>query len=82
MGSFFFSFKLYKDLRNCRGKCVSNFKMSIESFDELLVLVGLRITYENIRLRLSVPTTKETGSKRVLRKVFHFATRVSSLAVR
>jgi len=29
--------------------------MSTESFDKLLVLVGPRITYENTRLRLSVP---------------------------
>jgi len=29
--------------------------MSIESFDKLLVFVGPRITYENTRLRLSVP---------------------------
>jgi len=48
-------YKLYEDLRNCRGKFFSYFRMSIESFDKLLVLVGPRITYENTRLRLSVP---------------------------
>jgi len=48
-------YKLYKDLRNCRGKFFNYFRMSIESFDKLLVLVGPRITYENTRLHLSVP---------------------------
>jgi len=47
-------YKLYEDLRNCRGKFFICFRMSIESFDKLLVLVGPRITYENTRLRLSV----------------------------
>jgi len=47
-------YKLYGDLRNCRGKFFNYFRMSIESFDKLLVLVGPRITYENTRLRLSV----------------------------
>ena len=45
-------YKLYEDLRNCRGKFFSFFRMSIERFDKLLVLVGSRITYENTRLRL------------------------------
>jgi len=48
-------YKLYEDLRNCRGKFFSYFRMSIESFDKLIVLVGPQITYENTRLRLSVP---------------------------
>ena len=47
-------YKLYEDLRNCRGKFFSYFRMSVESFDKLLVLAGSRITYENTRLRLSV----------------------------
>jgi len=47
-------YKLYEDLRNCRGKYFSFFGMSFESFDKLLVLVGPRITYENTRLRLYV----------------------------
>ena len=46
---------LYEDLRNCRGKYFTYFRMSIESFDKLLLLVGPRVTYENTRLRLSVP---------------------------
>jgi hypothetical protein len=33
-------YKLYEDLRNCRGKFFSYFRMNIESFDKLLVLVG------------------------------------------
>ena len=41
--------------------------MSIENFDKLLVLVGSRITYENTRLRLSVPA-QETGSNNKIRK--------------
>ena len=40
-------YKLYEDLRNCRGKCFSYFRMSIESSDKLLMLVGPRIIYEN-----------------------------------
>jgi len=48
-------YKLYDDLGNSRGKNFSYFRMSIESFDKLLVLVGPRITYEKTRLRLSVP---------------------------
>jgi len=48
-------YKLYEDLRNSRGKFFSYFRMSVESFDKLLVLFGARITYENTRLRLSVP---------------------------
>ena len=47
-------YKLYDDLRKCRGKFFNYFRMSIESFDKLLVLVGPWITYENTRLRLSV----------------------------
>jgi hypothetical protein len=47
--------KLYEDLRNCRGKFFSYFRMSIESFGKLLVLVGPRITHKNTQLRLSVP---------------------------
>jgi hypothetical protein len=46
-------YKLYEDLRNCRVKFFSYFRMSIASFDKLLVLVGPQITYENTRLRLS-----------------------------
>jgi hypothetical protein len=48
-------YKLYEDLRNCRGKFFSYFRLSIESFDKLLVVVGPRITYKNTRLHLSVP---------------------------
>jgi hypothetical protein len=70
----------YPGLRHIHVKFFTYFWMSIESFDKLLVLVGPRITYENTRLRLSVPP-QERRSKRVFRKVFHFATRVSSLAV-
>ena len=47
-------YKLYEVLRNCRVKLFSYFRMSIESFDKLLVLVDPRITYENTRLRLFV----------------------------
>jgi len=45
-------YKLYEDLRKCGGKFFSFLRMSIESFDKLLVLTGPRITYENTRLRL------------------------------
>jgi hypothetical protein len=48
-------YKLYEDLRNYRGKFIIYFRMSIERFDNLLVLVGPRITYKNTQLRLSVP---------------------------
>ena len=44
-------YKLYEDLRNCRGKFSNYYRRSIESFDKFLVLVGPRMT----RLRLSVP---------------------------
>ena len=37
-------YKLNEDLRNCRGKFFIYFRMSIESFDKLLVIVGPRIT--------------------------------------
>jgi len=39
-------YKLYEDLRNCRGTFFNYFRMSIESFDKLLVLVGPRISYK------------------------------------
>jgi hypothetical protein len=39
-------YKLYEELRNCRGTFFTYFKMSIESFDKLLVLVRPRITSE------------------------------------
>ena len=45
---------LYEDLKNCKGNIFSYFRMSIESIDKLLVLVGSRIIYENTRLCLSV----------------------------
>ena len=48
-------YKLYEDLRYCRGKVFSYFRMGVESFDKLLALVGPRIMYENTGLRLSVP---------------------------
>jgi hypothetical protein len=55
-------YKLYEDLRKCRGKFFNYFRMSVEGFDKLLegfdkllVLVGPLITYENTRLRLPVP---------------------------
>jgi hypothetical protein len=44
-------YKLYEDLRNCRGKFFNYFRMSVESFHKLLVLVGPRITYQNTRPR-------------------------------
>jgi len=40
-------YKLYEDLRNCKGNIFSYFRMSIESSDKLLVFVGPRIIYEN-----------------------------------
>jgi len=40
-------YKLYEDLRNCKGNIFSYFRMSTESSDKLLVLVGPRIIYEN-----------------------------------
>jgi hypothetical protein len=46
--------------------------MTIESFDELLVLVGPRITYENIRLRLSVPPQKRPAVREYFAKYFTF----------
>jgi hypothetical protein len=48
-------YKLYEDLRNCRGKFFNYFRMSTQSFDKLLGFVGPRITHENTQLRLSVP---------------------------
>jgi hypothetical protein len=39
-------YKLYEDLRNYRGTFINYFRMSIESFDNLLVLVGPRIVYK------------------------------------
>jgi hypothetical protein len=44
--------------------------MSIESFDELLVLVEPQITYENIRLRLSVPPQKRLAVRVYFAKYF------------
>jgi len=40
-------YKLYEDLRNRKGNIFSYFRMSIESSDKLLVLVGPRIISEN-----------------------------------
>ena len=40
-------YKLYEDLRNCNGNIFSYFRMSIESSHKLLVLIWLRIIYEN-----------------------------------
>ena len=40
-------YKLYEDLRNCKGNIFSYFRMSIESSDKLLVLVRPWIIYEN-----------------------------------
>jgi len=37
-------YKLYEDLGSCPEKIVIYFRMSIEIFDKLLVLVGPRIT--------------------------------------
>ena len=44
--------------------------MSIESFDKLLVLVGLRITYENTRLRMSVPPQERLAVREYFAKSF------------
>jgi hypothetical protein len=44
--------------------------MSIESFDKLLVLVGPRITYENTRLRLSVPPQGKLAVREYFAKYF------------
>jgi hypothetical protein len=44
--------------------------MSIESFDKLLVLVGLRNTYENTRLRLSVPPQRRLAVREYFAKYF------------
>ena len=40
-------YKLYEYLRNCKGNIFSYFRMSTESSDKLLMLVGPRIIYEN-----------------------------------
>jgi hypothetical protein len=63
-------YKLYEDLTNCRGKFFNYFRMSIESFDKLLVLVGPRITYENTRLRLSVPPQERLAVREYFAKYF------------
>ena len=62
--------KLYEDLRNCQGKFFGYFRMSIESFDKLLVFVGPRITYENTRLRLSVPPQERLVVREYFSKYF------------
>jgi hypothetical protein len=62
--------KLYEDLRKCQGKFFSYCRISIESFDKLLVLVGPRITYENTRLRLSVPPQERLVVREYFAKYF------------
>jgi len=59
-------YKLYEDLRNCKGNIFSYFRMSVESFDKLLVLVGPRIIYENTGLRLSVPPQERLAVRKYL----------------
>ena len=54
-------YTLCEDWRNCRGKVFICFRMSIENFDKLLVIVGPRINYENTRLRLSVPPQERSA---------------------
>jgi hypothetical protein len=43
-------YKLYEDLIKCPGECPNYFRMIIEIFHKLLVLVGPRITHENTQL--------------------------------
>jgi len=61
---------MYEDLRNCRGKFFNYFRMSIESFDKLPVLVGPRITYENTRLCLSAPPQERPAVRKRVREYF------------
>jgi hypothetical protein len=42
-------YKLYEDLRNCRGKFFTYFRMSIESFDKLL-----EIKFTNVLLNRQI----------------------------
>jgi len=55
--------------------------MSIESFDKTASACWDTNYLRKYSATPVCTTTRETGSKRVFRKVFHFATRVSSLAV-
>ena len=61
-------YKLYEDLRNCRGKFFNYFRMSIASFDKLLVLVGPRIIYEKYSTTPVCATAREIGSNTNVRK--------------
>jgi hypothetical protein len=62
--------KLYEHLRNCWGKFFSYFRMSMESSDKLLVVVGQQITCENIRLLLSVPPQERLAVREYFAKYF------------
>lgn len=46
---------LYEELRQYPYKFFGYFRMSIASFDELLTIVGPRITLQDTNMRLAIP---------------------------
>ena len=48
-------YKLFMCLREHRKKFFNYFRMSVNSFDTLLRLIGHRITYSNMNMLLAVP---------------------------
>lgn len=46
--------KIYEDLRLDPKKFFNYFRMSCKTFDELLSIIGPRITYQNTTMRMSV----------------------------
>lgn len=47
--------KLYSDLRDYPNKFFQYYRMSVKSFDELLKIVGPKITYQDTTWRKCVP---------------------------
>jgi hypothetical protein len=65
-------YKLYEDLKNYRGKFISYFRMSIESFGNLLVLVGPRITYQKYTTPAICATKRKTGCNCKVKNLYFY----------
>lgn len=48
-------YKIYSDLRDHSHKFFSYYRMSIKSFDELLKIIGPKITYQESKWRKCIP---------------------------
>lgn len=57
-------YKLYEDLHMYPENIFGCFGMTCSSFDELLSIIGPKITYRNAVMRASVPTEERTVTQR------------------